>query len=130
MFLKHVNIDTNPDFNALLTYFCLQLSLLHAKYSSKLSLYLQFKQYKRKLWQGLGKEEDVEKKPRVVVVLVETIVFIFFFTSVLMLIPAAIFSALEDDGSGEWDYLNSVYYTFITLSTVGFGDMVPGRIKQ
>ena len=63
-------------------------------------------------------------------VLVETIVFIFFFTSVLMLIPAAIFSALEDDGSGEWDYLNSVYYTFITLSTVGFGDMVPGRINH
>ena len=31
------------------------------------------------------------------------------------------------DESGNWDYLNSVYYTFITLSTVGFGDMVPGN---
>ena len=61
-----------------------------------------------------------------VVVLVESIVFIFFFTSVLMLIPAAIFTALENDESGSWDYHNSIYYTFITLSTVGFGDMVPG----
>ena len=59
-------------------------------------------------------------------VLVESIVFIFFFTSVLMLIPAAIFTALENDESGSWDYHNSIYYTFITLSTVGFGDMVPG----
>ena len=59
-------------------------------------------------------------------VLVESIVFIFFFTSVLMLIPAAIFTALENDESGSWDYHNSIYYTFITLSTVGFGDMVTG----
>ena len=58
--------------------------------------------------------------------MVESIVFIFFFTSVLMLIPAAIFTALENDESGSWDYHNSIYYTFITLSTVGFGDMVPG----
>ena len=61
------------------------------------------------------------------VVITETIVFIFFFTSLLMLIPAAVFTALENDESGSWNYLNSVYYTFITLSTVGFGDMVPDR---
>ena len=91
---------------------------------------LQFKQYKNKLWEaeGLGRGETAERRPKVVVVLVESIVFIFFFTSLLMLVPAAIFSALEeDDGTGSWNYLNSVYYTFITLSTVGFGDMVPGK---
>ena len=68
-----------------------------------------------------------------VVVFIETVVFVFFFTSLLMLIPAAIFTALENDESGNWDYINSVYYTFITLSTVVFGDMVPGEkiyIKQ
>ena len=63
-----------------------------------------------------------------IVVIVETVVFIFFFTSILMLIPAAIFTALENDESGSWDFLNSFYYTFITLSTVGFGDMVPGKL--
>lgn len=90
---------------------------------------LQFKQYKNKLWvaESLGRGETAERRPKVVVVLVESIVFIFFFTSLLMLVPAAIFSALEEDGSGSWNYLNSVYFTFITLSTVGFGDMVPGK---
>ena len=40
----------------------------------------------------------------------------------LMLIPAAIFSVAED-----WTYLESVYYTVATLTTVGFGNFVPGR---
>jgi len=87
----------------------------------------KFKQYKKKLWAGLGHGDNVGKKSKVVVVVVESIVFIFFFTSLLMLIPAAIFTAMENDEEGSWDYLNSVYYTFITLSTVGFGDMVPDR---
>ena len=78
------------------------------------------------LWLGHG--DNAGKKSKVVVVVVESIVFIFFFTSLLMLIPAAIFTAMENDEEGSWDYLNSVYYTFITLSTVGFGDMVPGTI--
>ena len=93
---------------------------------------MQFKQYKKKLWEaeGLGGEETADSRSKVVVVLVESIVFIFFFTSLLMLVPAAIFSALEEDDSGSWNYLNSVYYTFITLSTVGFGDMVPGKYME
>lgn len=87
----------------------------------------KFKQYKKKLWQGLGRGESPEHRPKVIVVIVETVVFIFFFTSILMLIPAAIFTALENDGDGSWDFHNSFYYTFITLSTIGFGDMVPDR---
>ena len=27
----------------------------------------------------------------------------------------------------EWEYVDSVYYAFITLSTIGFGDMVAGQ---
>ena len=26
----------------------------------------------------------------------------------------------------EWDYLTGSYFCFITLSTIGFGDIVPG----
>ncbi|KAL3319216.1 hypothetical protein Ciccas_002110 [Cichlidogyrus casuarinus] len=29
-----------------------------------------------------------------------------------------------------WDLLNSIYFTFITLTTIGFGDIVPGSSKM
>lgn len=32
-----------------------------------------------------------------------------------------VFSAWE-----EWTYLDGAYFSFITLSTIGFGDLVPG----
>jgi len=87
----------------------------------------QFKLFKKKLWQGFGKGEDVEDRPRIVVVIVESLVFVIFFSSIFLLIPAAIFTALENDENDSWDYTDSIYYTFITLSTIGFGDMVPDR---
>ncbi|KAI4814246.1 hypothetical protein KUCAC02_003449, partial [Chaenocephalus aceratus] len=50
-------------------------------------------------------------------VLVTTAVSCFF------LIAAAIFSALEDN----WNFLESFYLCFISLSTIGLGDYVPGE---
>jgi len=87
----------------------------------------QFIAFKKKLWQGFGKGEVIEERPRVLVVIVELLVFITFFSSIFLLIPAAIFKALENDETNSWDYTDSFYYTFITLSTIGFGDMVPDR---
>ena len=41
---------------------------------------------------------------------------------VFILLPAIVFTCIE-----AWNYLDSVYFAFITLSTIGFGDLVPGN---
>ncbi|KAG8444544.1 hypothetical protein GDO86_009634 [Hymenochirus boettgeri] len=45
-----------------------------------------------------------------------TVLFFFF-------IPAATFSVLEED----WNFLESFYFCFISLSTIGLGDYVPAE---
>lgn len=47
---------------------------------------------------------------------------LLFVLIVFFLIPAAVFSYIEK----EWNYLDALYYCFISLSTIGLGDFIPG----
>lgn len=50
-------------------------------------------------------------------------VLAFIIMSCFFFIPAAVFSVLEED----WNFLESFYFCFISLSTIGLGDYVPGE---
>lgn len=39
-----------------------------------------------------------------------------------LVIPPFVFMVTE-----EWDYIEGLYYSFITISTIGFGDFVAGE---
>ena len=44
-----------------------------------------------------------------------------FGSCVHIFMASFVFSSIEN-----WSYLDSIYHTFITVSTIGFGDYVPG----
>uniref|UniRef100_G3UPB5 Potassium two pore domain channel subfamily K member 1 n=1 Tax=Meleagris gallopavo TaxID=9103 RepID=G3UPB5_MELGA len=58
-----------------------------------------------------------------IVAIIHAVVLGFITVSCFFFIPAAIFSVLEDD----WNFLESFYFCFISLSTIGLGDYVPGE---
>lgn len=78
-----------------------------------------------------GKDPDISKKfyrkePSPTRVLILRIVSII----ILLLVVAGIFRAfekddIEDSAPGEFSYIDSVYFTVVTVTTLGYGDIVP-----
>lgn len=54
--------------------------------------------------------------------LIHLALLVVFLVTVFMLVPAGVFAYIEP----EWDYLDSLYYCFISLTTIGLGDYIPG----
>ncbi|KPP66814.1 potassium channel subfamily K member 1-like [Scleropages formosus] len=61
--------------------------------------------------------------PRSKVAAIHAVLLALLAISFFFLIPAIIFSVLEED----WNFLESFYFCFISLSTIGLGDYVPGE---
>lgn len=51
-----------------------------------------------------------------------TAIFILWGVLVHLVIPPFVFMVTE-----EWNYIEGLYYSFITISTIGFGDFVAGE---
>ncbi len=83
-----------------------------------------------KLQKGLKKLEErlrcdcCDRAPKCARVARLTAVFLLGFV-LLMVIPAVIFYVME-----EWTYMDAMYYCYITLTTIGFGDLVPGKLAR
>ena len=59
-----------------------------------------------------------------VVLVFQVFVYLIFGHVIFILIPAIALSQIESN----WDYLDAVYFAFITLTTIGFGDFVAGKM--
>ncbi|NP_001116288.1 potassium channel, two pore domain subfamily K, member 7 [Xenopus tropicalis] len=53
-------------------------------------------------------------------------IFIFFTALIFFFIPAIVFNAIEEN----WGYVDALYFCFISLSTIGLGDYVPGERNE
>lgn len=61
--------------------------------------------------------------PKHVVAIVHALLLGLITVTCFFFIPAAVFSIMEED----WNFLESFYFCFISLSTIGLGDYVPGE---
>ncbi|XP_068231771.1 LOW QUALITY PROTEIN: open rectifier potassium channel protein 1-like [Palaemon carinicauda] len=78
-----------------------------------------------KLFQLFKSKLDSEKQQSKKVIAAATVLYVAVGFLVFVFLPAIVFMTMEN-----WSYLEAVYYCFITLTTIGFGDFVTGNGSQ
>ena len=53
----------------------------------------------------------------------QVLIYLILGPLLFILVPALVLIHIEV----EWSYLEAIYFSFITLTTIGFGDLVPGK---
>lgn len=73
------------------------------------------------------KNIDTSYKPKQIGFLAQIALYFLPGIVFFIFIPACLFSFFEN-----WNYSISVYYAFVTLTTIGFGDFVPtfGAVQE
>ncbi len=55
---------------------------------------------------------------------ITSVIIIIVGSMAFIVVPSITFSFVEG-----WSYNDSVYFAFVTLSTIGFGDFIPGTLQ-
>ena len=69
----------------------------------------------------VSEEENTKKYVRITQLLFITFLFVIIF----LIVPAASMTKTE-----EWPFLDAFYFCFISITTIGLGDIVPGASTQ
>jgi hypothetical protein len=62
---------------------------------------------------------------KLAILFADAILFLIPGMALFLVIPAVVFTLLE-----EWNFIDSFYFAFITLTTIGFGDYVAGLCRS
>lgn len=65
------------------------------------------------------------ERDKICLLSLDVLIFLIPGVAVFLLLPAVAFLYIEDN----WNYLDSFYFAFITLTTIGFGDYVAGKVS-
>ena len=99
--------------------YCLLGIPINAFFIASIGNYFQRKQKKFMSHWSRGSETKVFAMK----IIFQVLIYLILGPLLFILVPALVLIHIEV----KWSYLDAIYFSFITLSTIGFGDLVPGK---